>query len=136
MTQGSRCCHFDDTGSGRFPGIHECMVSVRIFTIDGPVELEVQGFWMSTSGRDVVIRGDVPRKFQLSPGEGVLFDPTPLEAAQRLEGTHPRIILTVGTQELRLDGAQVEMRGVTLAFRETATMNGELDDPSAITSVR
>ena len=112
------------------------MVSVRIFTLDGPLDLKVQGFWMSTRSHGVVMRGDVPRKLQLAPGEGVLFDATPLGAARRLEGTHARIIVVVGTQQLCIEGVHVAMRGVTLVIRELATLHGELDDQSAITSLR
>lgn len=110
------------------------MVKLRVFTIDGPVDLEVQGFWMSPRAGEVVIRGDVPRKFETAPGEGALFDPTPLRAAKQLEGTHARIIVVVGTQELRMEGVHLDMRGVTLVIRASATMHNELDDPSAITS--
>ena len=110
------------------------MVSIRIFTIEGPVELQVQGFWMSTRLGEVVIRGDVPRKLELWPGEGALFDPTPLGAARSLEGDHARIVVAVGTEQLCMDRARVEMRGVTLAIRATAATHRELDDPSSITS--
>jgi hypothetical protein len=97
------------------------MVKLRVFTVDGPVDLKVRGFWMSTGSGEVVLRGDVPRKLRLWHGEGVLFDPTPIEDARQLEGIHAPIIFQVGNQEIRMGGASVEMRGVTLVIRATAT---------------
>ena len=90
---------------------------------------------MSARPGEVVIRGDVPRKLEVWPGEGALFDPKPLGAAQRLEGDHARIIVSVGKEQLCMDRARVEMHGVTLAIRATAAPHRELEDPSAVTSL-
>lgn len=122
-----------DAGDGSMRHI-VTMVAVRIYTIDGATDLHVQGFWGRTRDGEIVLRGDVPRNLALGPGEAVLFDPTPLREVKQLEGVHARIILVVGTQQLRVEGAHLEMRGVTVVIRATSTVHGELESPSASTS--
>jgi len=114
------------------PGLRHTrgMVALCIETVDGTVDLVVQGFWMSTRPREVVLRGEVPRKLEFWPGEGVLYDARPLAAAKRLEGLHAFVVVKVGTQELRVAPAHIEMQGVTLVIRATRTLNSELDTES------
>jgi len=85
---------------------------------------------MRTATGEIVLRDDVPRSFRLSPGEGAIFDAQPLRAAKALEGVHGRVIVEVGNQQICVDGALIQMRGVAIVIRPSATINEILEMPS------
>ena len=100
------------------------MVALRIYTVDGEVELFAEGVALCTRA-GVVLEGSIPANLELWPGEGVFVDPGPISTARALEGVHAGLAVTVGDRLLRLEGARVALEGVLLVIRSTMTIDWE-----------